>query len=81
MNENHFNGVKNLVIDQLGLEEKDVTATSDIVADLGADSLDTVELIMAVEEFFDVEIADEDCEKLKTVEDLTNLVTKLLESD
>ena len=55
--------VKKIVIEQLGVKEEDVTSTASFVDDLGADSLDTVELVMALEEEFDTEIPDEDAEK------------------
>jgi acyl carrier protein len=58
-----------MVAEQLGVKEDDVKTTSSCVEDLGADSLDTVELIMALEEEFDAEIPDEDAEKIATVQD------------
>jgi acyl carrier protein len=58
-----------MVAEQLGVKEDDVKTTSSFVEDLGADSLDTVELIMALEEEFDAEIPDEDAEKIATVQD------------
>ncbi len=59
--------VKDLVVEQLGVEAEEVTAEASFVDDLGADSLDIVELVMAFEEAFDLEIPDEDAEKLTTV--------------
>ncbi len=59
--------VKNIVVEQLGVQPDEVTPESSFVNDLGADSLDTVELVMALEEEFDQEIPDEDAEKLDTV--------------
>ena len=59
--------VKKIVIEQLGVKEDEVTASASFVDDLGADSLDTVELVMALEEEFGLEISDEDAEKLTTV--------------
>jgi acyl carrier protein len=59
--------VKKIVIDQLGVEEAQVTREAKFVEDLGADSLDTVELVMALEEEFDLEIPDEEAEKIGTV--------------
>ena len=56
--------VKEIVIDQLGVDEKQVTASALFIDDLGADSLDTVELVMALEEEFDIEIPDEEAEKI-----------------
>ena len=58
-----------MVAEQLGVKEEDVKVTSSFVEDLGADSLDTVELIMALEEEFDAEIPDEEAEKIATVND------------
>ena len=61
--------VLKMVAEQLGVKEEDVKVTSSFVEDLGADSLDTVELIMALEEEFDAEIPDEEAEKIATVTD------------
>ena len=60
--------VKNVVVEQLGVDEAEVVNTAPFVDDLGADSLDTVELVMALEEEFGTEIADEDAEKITTVQ-------------
>ena len=62
--------VKNLVITQLGVDAEKVDKTSSFIDDLGADSLDTVELVMAFEEEFDMEISDDDAQKMKTVNDV-----------
>jgi acyl carrier protein len=62
--------VKNLVVTQLGVDDGKVTNDSSFIDDLGADSLDTVELVMAFEEEFDLEIPDEDAQKMKTVSDV-----------
>ena len=59
--------VKQIIVDQLGVKKEDVKEESSFVDDLGADSLDTVELVMALEEKFDTEIPDEDAEKITTV--------------
>ena len=59
--------VKQIIVDQLGVDAGEVTAEAGFVEDLGADSLDTVELVMAFEEEFDIEIPDEEAEKLQTV--------------
>ncbi|OQA09149.1 MAG: Acyl carrier protein [Firmicutes bacterium ADurb.Bin373] len=59
--------VKAIIIEQLGVEEEDVKEESSFVDDLGADSLDIVELVMALEEEFELEISDEDAEKIRTV--------------
>jgi acyl carrier protein len=61
--------VKEIIVDQLGVEAEQVKPEASFVDDLGADSLDTVELVMAFEEEFDLEIPDEDAEKIKTVGD------------
>jgi acyl carrier protein len=60
--------VKSIVAEQLGVKEDEVTNDASFVDDLGADSLDTVELVMALEEEFETEIPDEDAEKIKTVQ-------------
>ncbi|MCL4113632.1 UNVERIFIED_CONTAM: hypothetical protein GTU68_067541 [Idotea baltica] len=60
--------VKNVVVEQLGVEESEVTNAASFVDDLGADSLDTVELVMALEEEFGTEIPDEEAEKITTVQ-------------
>ncbi|PIQ97044.1 MAG: acyl carrier protein [Nitrospinae bacterium CG11_big_fil_rev_8_21_14_0_20_56_8] len=60
--------VKEIIVDQLGVDEKQVTPGASFIDDLGADSLDTVELVMALEEEFDIEIPDEDAEKISTVQ-------------
>ena len=61
--------VKKIIIDQLGVDEAEVTPEAKFIDDLGADSLDTVELVMALEEEFGIEIPDEDAEKIATVRD------------
>jgi acyl carrier protein len=66
--------VKKVVVDQLEVNEDEVTPTASFVDDLGADSLDQVELIMAFEEEFDLEIPDEDAEKIATVADAVNYI-------
>ena len=66
--------IKSIVIDQLGVDEDQVTEDASFVDDLGADSLDTVELIMAFEEEFDIEIPDEDAQKIKTVKDVMEYI-------
>ena len=69
-----FERVKKVVVEQLEVSEEEVTAEASFVDDLGADSLDTVELIMAFEEEFDLEIPDEDAEKIATVADAVNYI-------
>ncbi len=59
--------VKSIIVEQLGVSESEVTDTASFVDDLGADSLDTIELVMAFEEAFGIEIPDEDAEKIRTV--------------
>jgi acyl carrier protein len=66
--------VKQIVAEQLGVDEGEVTATASFVDDLGADSLDQVELVMAFEEAFDLEIPDEEAEKIRTVQDATDYI-------
>ena len=66
--------IKSIVVDQLGVDEDQVTEDASFVDDLGADSLDTVELIMAFEEEFDIEIPDEDAQKIKTVKDVIEYI-------
>ena len=66
--------IKSIVVDQLGVDESQVTEDASFVDDLGADSLDTVELIMAFEEEFDIEIPDEDAQKIKTVKDVMKYI-------
>ena len=61
--------VKQIIVEQLGVDEAEVTPTASFVDDLGADSLHTVELVMAFEEGFSIEIPDEDAEKIQTVKD------------
>lgn len=60
--------VKKIIVEQLGVKEEDVKPEASFVEDLGADSLDTVELVMALEEEFDIEIPDEEAEKITTVQ-------------
>lgn len=69
-----FGKVKDIVVEQLGVDEEEVTEQASFVDDLGADSLDIVELIMALEEEFDLEIPDEDAEKIVTVGDAVNYI-------
>ena len=66
--------VKQIIVEQLGVDEAEVTPKASFVDDLGADSLDTVELVMAFEEAFDVEIPDEDAEKIRTVQDAVDYI-------
>ena len=66
--------VKQIIVEQLGVDEAEVTPTASFVDDLGADSLDTVELVMAFEEEFGIEIPDEDAEKIVTVKDAVSFI-------
>jgi len=67
--------VKGIIVEQLGVDEEEVTPAAAFVEDLGADSLDQVELVMALEEEFKLEISDEDAEKIKTVQDAVKYIT------
>ncbi len=69
-----FEKIKNIIVEQLGVAESNISLDSSFIDDLGADSLDTVELIMAIEEEFDIEIPDEDAEKVVTVQDVVDYV-------
>ena len=66
--------VKEIIVDQLGVDDKQVTVTASFIDDLGADSLDTVELVMALEEEFDIEIPDEEAEKIAKVQDAIDYI-------
>jgi acyl carrier protein len=65
-----------IIVEQLGVSEEEVALEASFVDDLGADSLDLVELIMALEEEFGLEISDEDAEKIQTVHDVVNYITE-----
>jgi acyl carrier protein len=67
--------VKNIIAEQLGVGEGEIKPTSSFIEDLGADSLDIVELVMAMEEEFEVEIPDEEAENIKTVQDAVGYIT------
>lgn len=66
--------VKSIIVEQLGVEEAEVKENAKFIDDLGADSLDTVELVMALEEEFSIEISDDDAEKIMTVKDAVTYV-------
>jgi acyl carrier protein len=66
--------VKGIIVEQLGVNESDVTSDAHFIDDLGADSLDTVELVMKFEEDFDIEIPDEDAEKIQTVQNAIDYI-------
>jgi acyl carrier protein len=72
-----YEKVQEIVADKLGVEKSKITKEASFIDDLGADSLDTVELIMKMEEEFDIEIPDEEAEKLKTVGDVVNYLDNL----
>lgn len=68
--------IRQFIVEQLQVEEDEVTPGSRFVDDLGADSLDVVEIVMVLEEAFDIQIADEDAEKIKTVQDAYDYIAK-----
>jgi|TARA_X000001036_G_C20269754_1_gene639782 acyl carrier protein len=72
----HENKINSIIIDKLGVDENKITASAHFIEDLGADSLDTVELIMQFEEDFGIEIPDEDAEKILTVQDAYSYISK-----
>ena len=72
--------VKDIIVEQLGVNPEQVTPTASFIEDLGADSLDIVELVMAFEEEFSVEVPDEDAEKLQTVGDVINYIKERAKS-
>ncbi len=72
--------VKKIVVEQLGVQEEEVTNEASFVDDLGADSLDTVELVMALEEEFECEIPDEEAEKIATVQNAIDYINANLDS-
>lgn len=73
-----FDKVKEILVEQLDIDEAKVEMDSDIVSDLGADSLDVVDLVMTLEDEFDTEIPDEDVEELKTVADIVKYIEENL---
>ena len=73
-NENIVERVKSIIVDQLNVSAEEVTNEASFIEDLGADSLDIVELIMALEEEYDIEIPDEDAEKIQSVQDVINYI-------
>lgn len=68
--------VRDIIVEQLGVNPEQVTSNASFIEDLGADSLDTVELVMAFEEEFSVEVPDEEAEKLQTVKDVVDYIEK-----
>lgn len=75
MSDNIEERVRKIVVEQLGVKEEEVTREASFVDDLGADSLDTVELVMALEEEFECEIPDEEAEKITTVQQAIDYIT------
>ena len=75
MGESLIDRVRRLVSDQLGVDPKEMQPEASILEDLGADSLDVVELVMAMEEAFDIEISDEEAEAMRTVGDVEQYIT------
>lgn len=71
-----FEKVRALICDQLDVDEDDVTMESDIIEDLGADSLDIVDLVMSLEDEFEMEVPDEDIENIKTVGDVVKFIER-----
>ncbi len=69
-----FEKIKSIIVEQLGVDESLVTPNASFIEDLGADSLEIVDLIMGIEEEFDIEIEDEDAESISTVEDAVNYI-------
>lgn len=74
-----FDKIKDIIVEQLDVEEDAVTMEASITADLGADSLDVVDLVMSIEESFDVEIPDEEVENIKTVGDIVKYIENKVE--
>ena len=81
MTDKIFERVKGIVVQQLGVDEDKVTLTADFANDLGADSLDTVELVMAIEEEFSIEIPDEDAEKIATLDQAIQFIQQAVSSN
>ena len=74
------NRIVEIVANQLGIEEEDITAAASVIDDLGADSLDVVELVMALEEEFDLEIPDEEAEKITNVQNIFDYMANALQA-
>lgn len=72
-----FEKIKEIIVEQLEVEESEVTMETNLMKDLNADSLDAVEIIMAIEDEYGIEVPDEDAEKFETVEDLVKYVENL----
>lgn len=69
-----FDEVKEILVEQLGVNEDDVELTSRLVDDLGADSLDAIDIVMSIEDEYSIEVPDETIEQMKTVEDIVNFI-------
>ncbi|MGN0527857.1 MAG: acyl carrier protein [Eubacterium sp.] len=69
-----FDEVKEILVEQLGINEDDVELTSSLVDDLGADSLDAIDIVMSIEDEYSIEVPDETIEQMKTVEDIVNFI-------
>ncbi len=69
-----FDKIKELIVDQLGIDDAEITMNTNLMKDLEADSLDAVEIIMAIEDEYDIEIPDEEAEKMQLVSDLVKFV-------
>lgn len=80
MTDNIFERVQDIVVQQLGVDKNKVTLNADFANDLGADSLDTVELVMAIEEEFSIEIPDEDAEKIATLDQAIQFIQQAVDS-
>ena len=80
MTENIFERVQDIVVQQLGVDKTKVTLNANFANDLGADSLDTVELVMAIEEEFSIEIPDEDAEKIATLDQAIQFIQQAVDN-
>ncbi len=69
-----FEHLQNLISDSLGIEKEKITLEADLIADLGADSLDAAELVMAIEDMFEVEVTDEEAQRFKTVGEIWQFI-------
>lgn len=81
MKDNIFERVQDIVVQQLGVDKTQVTLDANFASDLGADSLDTVELVMAIEEEFSIEIPDEDAEKIATLDQAIQFIQKAVDKN
>ena len=80
MTDNIFERVQDIVVQQLGVDKNKVTLNANFANDLGADSLDTVELVMAIEEEFSIEIPDEDAEKISTLNQAIEFIERAVDN-